>query len=77
MIIDSKTSTPTDPTTIDALLKEPSEMKDFEDGAVVSEYVDIHGITGQTLPLSMGDSEEHPEWWWWGHGVTVCVVEGG
>ena len=56
MIIDSKTSIPMQPTIMDSLL-DPREMKDlveFEDGFMVCECVDGHGITGQELLLSVG-----------------------
>ena len=64
MIIDSKTSTPTDPTMTDALF-DPSQMSDlagFKDDAVVSEDSDVQGITGQNLSLSVGDIGVHPKW---------------
>ena len=64
MIIDSRTSTPTEPTIIDSLL-DPRELKDlaeFGSSSVVSECADVHGITGQELPLSVGIlNSEHPE----------------
>ena len=55
-IINSRTSTPTEPMIIDSLL-DPREMKDlaeFEDGSEVSECADGHGIMGQELPLYAG-----------------------
>ena len=62
MIIDSKSSTPTEPTMIDTLLEERSQMSGLKDGAVVNEDVDVHGIIGQNLLRSVGDFKEHPEW---------------
>ena len=62
MIIDSRIITPTEPTITDALSSQMSDLAGLEEGAVVSEYGDVHGITGQNLPLSVRDFEEHPEW---------------
>ena len=51
-------------------------MKDlawFEGGSVVTECTDVHGITGQELPLSAGVlNVEQPEW----YGVCVYSFKG-
>ena len=61
-IIDSRTSTPTEPTIIDSLL-DPKDLAEFDDGWVASEWADVHGTTGQAELLLSGDilSEEQPE----------------
>ena len=61
MIIDRRTSAPTEPTIIDSLL-DPRDLTWSEDGSVVSECADGHGIMGQELPLYAGVlNEEQPE----------------
>ena len=73
---------------MDALLdmREIADLAGLKGGPVVSECVDvdIHGITGQRLPLSLEDFEEHPKCMvavvvfvcvpWWGALLVLYVA---
>ena len=60
--IDSKTSTPMEPTIIDSLL-DLIDLAEFDDGWAASEWVDVNGTTGQAELLLPVDvlNEEQPE----------------